>query len=153
MKYIDTSCFVKYYGTEEFEKGIDEITDLIDNAKKGKEILISSIFMIGEAVSTFDRWIRIKAITEEEFIKIITRFFNDIKELNEIGSLILETINPLFIMFSIEHIIKHHISINDSIHLYTALTYKPEIEEFICSDENLIRAAEEENLKVFDPEA
>jgi len=90
MKYIDTSCFVKYYGTEEFEKGIDEITDLIDNAKKGKEILISSIFMIGEAVSTFDRWIRIKAITEEEFI---------------------------------------------------------------CSDKNLIRAAEKENLKVFNPEA
>ena len=152
MKYIDTSGFVKYYGNEEFEKGIEKITTLIDNAKKGKEILISSIFMIGEAISTFDRWVRIKAITEEEFIKIIAKFLNDIKELNEVGALILETINPLFIMFSIEHIIKHHIPINDAIHLYTALTYKPEIEEFICSDENLIKAAEEEGLKVLNPE-
>ena len=30
MKYIDTSAFVKYYGNPEYEKGVDEITKLIE---------------------------------------------------------------------------------------------------------------------------
>ena len=62
MKYIDTSAFVKYYGNPEFENGIDEITGLIEKAKRGKEILVTSIFTVGEAVSVFDRWIRTKMI-------------------------------------------------------------------------------------------
>jgi predicted nucleic acid-binding protein len=80
------------------------------------------------------------------------RFLLDVKELNETGALILETVNPLFITFSIEYIIKHHIPINDAIHLYTALTWRPEMEEFVCSDENLLRAAKAEGLNTFNPE-
>lgn len=147
MKYIDTSALVKYYGNPEFEKGIDKITDLIEKAKQGKEVLVTSIFTIGEAVSVFDRWIRIKAITEEEFSKIIARFLVDIEKLNNAGGLIIESINPLSIIFSIDHIIKHHIPINDSLHLYTALTLKHEIEQFISSDEMQLNAAKKEGLR------
>ncbi len=152
MKYIDTSAFVKYYGSEELERGADKVIRLVDDARQGKEVLVSSIFMVGEAVSAFDRWVRIKAISERELGKISARFLKDIKELSESGALILETINPLFIMFSIDFIIKHHIPINDAIHLYTALTYKPDITEFVCSDVNLLKAARKEGLKVFNPE-
>jgi len=53
-------------------------------------------------------------------------------------------------MFSIDFITKHHIPINDAIHLYTALTSP--IEEFICSDKLLNQAAKKEGLNVFDPE-
>ncbi len=73
-------------------------------------------------------------------------------ELIENGALIIETITPLFLTFSIEYIIKHHIAINDAIHLYTALTWAPEIDQFICSDKNLIKAAESENLKILNPD-
>lgn len=152
MKYVDTSAFVKYYGEEEFEKGANNINELIEKAKTGEVILISSIFMLGEAISVFDKWIRLKIITEEESQKIISRFLYDIKELSEARSLILEPIDSILIMFSIEFVMKHHIPINDAIHLYTALTLTPEIEEFICSDEILNKAAKEEGLKVYNPE-
>jgi len=55
-------------------------------------------------------------------------------------------------MFSIEMVLKRHIPINDAIHLYTACAYKPEIEEFICSDRILIKATEKEVLNVSNPE-
>lgn len=152
MKYIDTSAFVKYYGNPEFEKGMDKIADLIEKAKLGEEILITSIFMIGEIVSVFDRWVRTKMITEEEFSKILIRLFLDVEKLNNSGGLIIESINPLSIVFSIEHIIKHHLPINDSLHLYTALTLKPQIDQFISSDGMQLSAAEKEGFEIWNPE-
>lgn len=153
IRYMDTSAFVKHYGKPESEKGVDIIDSLFGEALNSNTVLVSSIFMIGEAASVFDRWVRIKIITSKEFEKIWGRFLLDVKELGEKGSLILETVNPLFITFSIEFIIKHHISINDAIHLYTALSWTPGIDEFVCSDENLIRAAENEGLEILNPEA
>ncbi|WP_456474260.1 type II toxin-antitoxin system VapC family toxin [Candidatus Pyrohabitans sp.] len=152
MKYIDTSAFVKYYGNPEFERGIEEVEVLFGRAREGEDVLVSSILMVGETISVFDRWIRIKAITKDEFDKILGRFVMDVKELSETGALIMETISPLFITFSIEYIIKHHIPINDAVHLYTALTWMPEVDEFVCCDENLLRAARAEGLNTFNPE-
>ena len=80
MRYIDTSAFVKYYGKVGVEKGSDKIIELIENAKKGNAVLISSILFIGETVSVFDKWSRIKALTEEESSKLISDFLNDIIE-------------------------------------------------------------------------
>jgi len=152
MKYIDTSAFVKYYGDSKFEKGADKIIDLIENAKQGKEILITSIFTIGEVVSVFDRWVRIKAITEDDLSKIISRFFSDLEKLNNSGGLSIESINPLSVVFSIENILKYHLSINDSLHLYTALMLKNQISQFISSDENQLIAAKKEGFEIWNPE-
>lgn len=153
IRYMDTSAFVKHYGKPEYEKGIDIIDNLFEEAVNyNNTVLVSSIFMIGETASVFDRWVRLKIITSKEFEKIWGRFLLDVKELSEKGSLILETINPLVITFSIEFIIKHHISINDAIHLYTALSWTPGIDEFVCSDANLNRAAKSEGLSILNPE-
>ena len=152
MRYIDTSAFVKYYGKVGVEKGSDKIIELIENAKKGNAVLISSILFIGETVSVFDKWSRIKALTEEESSKLISDFLNDIIELFEVGTLIIENVSPMNIISSLDLIIRHHIPINDAIHLYTALTHKQNIEKFICSDKSLIKAAEKEGLNVFNPE-
>ena len=83
-----------------------------------------------------------KAIVQEDLNKIVARFFSDIEELNSIGGLIIEDINSLSIMFSIEHIIKYHLPINDSLHLYTALKYK-----------NQLLAAEAVGLSIWNPES
>lgn len=152
MKYIDTSALIKYYGNSNFEKGIKEITDLINKAKKGEEILITSIFTIAEAISAFDRWVRIKAITPEDLSKVISKFLIDIEELINKGGLVIESINPLSIVFSIDYIIKHHITINDSLHLYTALTTQLSIDEFISSDEMQLNAAKKEGFNIWNPE-
>ncbi len=152
IRYMDTSAYIKHYSKPESEKGVDIIDNMFDEAINSNTVLVSSVFMIGEAASVFDRWVRIKVITSKEFEKIWGRFLFDVKELSENGSLILETVNPLFITFSIEFIIKHHISINDAIHLYTALSWTPGIDEFVCSDENLNRAAKNEGLSILNPE-
>jgi len=54
IRYIDTSAFVKYYGKPEFEKGVEKVEIMINEAREGDCILISSILMTGEAVSAFD---------------------------------------------------------------------------------------------------
>ena len=152
MKYIDTSAFVKYYFLEEWEKGAGKIREVIEAVRRDEEILVSSFILLGEAVSVFDKWLRQKIITQEQFDGLITQFFADIKELNDRGGLFLETINPSIILFSIDFILKHHISVNDAIHLYTALSRNPKISELISSDKNLNTAARNEGLIIFNPE-
>ena len=51
MRYIDTSAFVNYYSDEKSESGSTKIVRLIDDAKTGKEKLLSSFFMIGEVLT------------------------------------------------------------------------------------------------------
>lgn len=152
MKYLDTSAFVKYYGSEEFEAGSSKIIKLVEDAKEGKEVLMSSFFIIGEVVSVFDRWVRRRVITDKELDEIIRRFFLDVRQLTDVGGLILEPLDSLVIVFCIELVTKHHISINDAVHLYTALSNKGALELFICSDEMLLEAAKAEGLEVFNPE-
>jgi len=77
---------------------------------------------------------------------------NDIKELVDANSIILEDINSIYMVSAIDYIINYHLTVNDSLHLYTALVNKNKIEEFISSDKNLNVAAEKEGLKVFNPE-
>ena len=149
MKYLDTSSFVKYY---RYEKGADEINKLINNSRKGNIVLISSFLLIGECVSVFDKWVRYKLITAEESRRIAKRFILDIQNLSDNGSLILESVSETSIVNCLELITKHHLSINDAIHLYAALSNKTMIEEFICSDDILIKAALKEGFPVSNPE-
>ncbi|MCL0075249.1 type II toxin-antitoxin system VapC family toxin [Thermodesulfovibrionales bacterium] len=152
MKYIDTSAFVKYFGDPEVEKGSGKVTDIIFQAEKGDFILISFFLMIGEAISVFDKWVRREYITKDELDKILGKFFSIVEELGEKGALILADLDTLTVAFSIEYILKHNIPINDAVHLYAALGRKSSIDEFICSDKNLKRAAEKEGFKILDPE-
>lgn len=152
MKYIDTSAFVKHFGDPEVEKGAEKVSDIISQAQRGSFTLFSSFLMIGEAISVFDKWVRRGYITEDELNKVLGKFFAVVEELDEKDGLTLADFDTLNVAFSIDYILKHHIPINDAIHLYAALARKSSIDEFICSDKNLKRAAEEEDFKIFDPE-
>ena len=152
MKYIDTSAFVKCYGNERHEKGITAISELVKAARKGEDVLLSSFLIVGEAVSVFDKWVRKKAISQKELDGLIKKFVADITELYEKGALILEPLDSSSILFCLELITKHHISLNDALHLYTASAHKREIELFVCADNNLLKAAKAEGLKILNPE-
>lgn len=152
MNYIDTSAFVKYYSKEEYEKGFAKVKKVIEEAKAGNEILISSYFIVGESVSAFDKWVRYKLITNEELTSAIKRFLADIKEMNDKGTLILEPLTSSVVTLCTELIVEYHISINDAIHLYSALSNKTLIKQFISSDETLLKAAKAEGFEVFNPE-
>jgi len=149
MKYIDSSAFVKYYSVE---KGSDKVNSIIDKAKEGKEKLISSILLIGEVVSAFDKMFRQKLITKEEFMISVKDFINDINELTEKNAIILEDIDSMDMTFAVDYIVNHHLTVNDALHLYSALVNKKKIEKFVSSDKNLNNAAKKEGLSVFDPE-
>ena len=150
MKYLDTSAFVKYYRKQ--EDGSDKIKELIDNAREGKDQLISSFFLVGETVSVFDKWTRYKYISNNECNELIKIFLKDIKQLTDNEILVLEPVSTSTITLCIELILKHHLSINDAIHLYAALSNKMLIDQFICSDELLLKAAKSEGFNVFNPE-
>lgn len=152
MKYIDTSAFVKRYGNEENERGIRAISKLIEAARNREEMLLSNFLMIGEAISVFDKWVRRKAISQNELDKLVKKFLADISELYEKGTLVLEPVSSSTILFCLEFITKHHISLNDALHLYTALANREMVEQFVCSDENLLTAAKAEGLEVLNPE-
>lgn len=152
MKYIDTSAFVKYFGDPEVERGGEKVGNIISQAKRGDFILISSFLMIGEAISVFDKWVRRGYIIDDELNKVLGKLFSVVEGLSEKGGLILADLDTLNVAFSIEYILKHNIPINDAIHLYAALARKSSIDEFICSDKNLKRAAEGEGFKIFHPE-
>ena len=150
MKYLDTSAFVKHYRNK--EEGSAAIHDLMQNTRDGKEQLISSFLVVGETVSVFDKWTRYKFISSDECFKLVKIFLKDIKELSDDSAFILEPVSMSTITNCLELITKHHLSLNDAIHLYTALGNKSLIDEFICSDEMLLKAAKSDGFKVFNPE-
>ena len=150
MNYLDTSAFVKNYRNE--EKGSFTIHKLINDARSGKEQIMSSFFLVGETVSVFDKWTRYKYISDEECSELIKTFLGDLKDLFDSGILALEPVSTSTIINSLELITKHHLSMNDAIHLYTALANNTLPSLFVCSDSNLLKAAKAEGLTVFNPE-
>ena len=80
MKYLDTSALVKHYRAE--EKGSGIINNLVDDAKAGKDQLVSSFIVIGEIVSVFDKWTRYKYISSDECAELVKIFVREIKELD-----------------------------------------------------------------------
>ena len=150
MKYLDTSAFVKHYRAKEEGSGI--INNLVDDAKAGKEQLVSSFIVIGEIISVFDKWVRYKLISSDECTELIKIFIWEIKELNDAGILILEHVSTSTITNCLDLITKYHLSLNDAIHLYSALSNKILIDQFICSDGMLLKAAKSEGFEVLNPE-
>ena len=150
MNYLDTSAFVKNYRNE--EKGSIVVQKLINDAKAGKEQIVSSFFVVGETVSVLDKWTRYKYISDEECFALIKTFLGDLRDLFDGGALSLEPVSTSAILNCLELITKHHISMNDAIHLYTALASVTPLGLFVCSDGNLLRAAKAEGLKVLNPE-
>ena len=115
MNYLDTSAFVKHYRAK--EKGSGIINKLVDDAKAGKEQLVSSFIVIGEVISVFDKWTRYKYISSDECAELVKIFIREIKELNDTGILLLEHVSTSTITNCLDLITGHHLSLNDSIHL------------------------------------
>ncbi len=152
MYYIDTSAFIKEYANEELEKGSEKIKHIIEQAKQGDITLLSSILLIPEAISIFDKWKRRNIISEIDFITLISEFIKDVNELINSRGLIFQEANTQIFIYIAQYIIKHGLTTNDAIHLYSALLNKETIEQFICSDTNLNQAAHTEGFKIFNPE-
>ncbi|MBI2550071.1 type II toxin-antitoxin system VapC family toxin, partial [Candidatus Woesearchaeota archaeon] len=145
-------AFVKCYSDEAAEKGVGKVREIIGEAQKGSNTLVSSVIMVGEVVSALDKWVRKKLLTTERFDEALSEFSKDVKLLVEHNSLLLEDVTSVNITFIVDYVVKHHLPVNDAIHLYTALVNKDKIDAFMSSDKNLNTAAKAEGLTVLNPE-
>src|SRR3989338_2412837 len=151
MKYIDTSAFVKYFSEENAEKGSDKIKLIVDTSNKD-DAIISSILLVVEVVSVFDKWVRLKLLEKDMLSETVGEFSNMLKNFVDDGRLVLEDVSSAFIVSAVDYVVKHHIPINDALHLASALLHRDEIECFISADKNLNEAAKKEGLNVVNPE-
>ncbi|MBI2559462.1 type II toxin-antitoxin system VapC family toxin [Candidatus Woesearchaeota archaeon] len=115
MKYLDTSAFVKHYRNN--EEGSAIVHKLIEDMEDGKEEVISSFLVVGETVSVFDKWTRYKFVSSDECVELVKKFIKDVKELSDNGTLILEPMSTSTITNCLDLITKHHLSLNDAVHL------------------------------------
>ena len=79
-----------------------------------------------------------KLLTKEQTAEIISEFVNDVKGFTDADAIIIEDVNSIIMISSIDYIVKYHLTVNDSLHLYTALLHKGKVEEFISSDNRLM---------------
>ena len=105
MDYIDSSAFAKYFSKEVTEKGAEKVKELIEKAIRGEGVFISSVIMIGEIVSAFDKWTRRKLLSDEQFKETLSEFVKNIKKLTENGSLILVDANVFGVSNATNYII------------------------------------------------
>ena len=146
--YLDASAWVKRYHTE---RGSNLIDLFFDTATKPQRI-ISSLWSLGETFASLNRTKNRFNIPEEKFNKITFAFFTDCENLH----LLPLSDNQLFT--SIFYIKKYSLNSADAYHLSAILQLKETLASLnhtvilISADERLIKSAECEGIRFFDPE-
>jgi uncharacterized protein len=141
MIYFDSSALVKRYLTE---KGTETVQSIIGAA----EIVSTSKLTYPETLSAFMRKLRAGEIEKKRLQIAVEQFEEDWKHLMviEFHDLLLGVIRTLMQKYPLKGA--------DSVHLSSALWLEEASKEnvtFIASDDNLLKAAEAENLKTINP--
>jgi predicted nucleic acid-binding protein len=135
--YFDTSALIKNYIEE---NGSNIVIELINNAK---EIFVSELYLV-ESISTLRRILLDKLITEEDYENIKNEIKYDFEYFTKIE--IEKILNDC------ENLIdKYQLKTLDSIQLASAIHIKNEIDYIVCCDKKLLKSAEEEKIKVINP--
>ncbi|MEJ5363179.1 MAG: type II toxin-antitoxin system VapC family toxin [Spirochaetota bacterium] len=136
--FIDTSALMKRY--------ISEIgSDIIDNLFTKCDTIYVSIITEIEAFSTIRRLLYDKQIGKHEFLHLHNEIETDLQYFTIID------INESVIKLSKDLIMHHSLRTLDSIQLSSALLIKDTIDYFVCSDNRLITAAQNEKMKILNP--
>lgn len=142
MIYFDPSALVKRYVKE---KGSDKVDSLLAEAVS----VVTSRLTYPEILSAFNRRCKEGAFPEEWLNKMIKNFEAEWEKFIIIDS------QEEFSASTKELIIKHSLRGADSVHLSSALWLKPLAKgnmTFIACDNNLLKAAKAERLKVVNPQ-
>ncbi len=145
--YFDSSGFIKYFGKE---KGTEKIIEIVEEAKKNKDLLVSSSLMIPEIIGGFDKWYRQKLITKSDFEKLVKIFLDTLIKLVEDGTMKFILLENYQVINNMEVLIKHHFGGCDLIHLNSAMASDCDL--FVASDKQLCSGAKNVKLKVLNPE-
>ena len=141
--YMDTSALVKRYAPEknsELVKNLFQIQNLL---------LVSSSWIVNEAVAALDKKIAKRQINQGEFDEALKTFFDHLEEASGINKLVLLLVEP-YLSTSLDLITKHHISADDALHLASALMVGVDL--LIAGDKRLIEAARVEGIESYNVE-
>jgi len=131
--FFDSSAYAKRFIEESGSEDVDNL------CKNSTSIALSSL-CVPEIISALNRRLREKNINKNEYAKIKERLIRDIVDV------IIINVLPEVISESITLLEKNKLRTIDSIHIASALLWKPDI--FISSDKRQITAARKAGLKV-----
>lgn len=143
--YIDSSAYVKEYHDE---TGSDQVQLIFENAKKGFDVILISLWTISETINAIDKHFMRHEFNEEEYNT--GAIFSDLLDMVESNNLKIVDIDTNLVKMSWEYISSEHLSAADSLHLVTAIRSNADI--FYAADKRLIRAAISKNVKAIDVE-
>ena len=157
MLYADSSALIKRYITE---MGTDEINAEIDKTASALRPVLTSVLSFAEIHAALARKLNDKTLPATEYHWAATKFNSDWKTYLtkvELSQAVLTLVPGL--------VKRHALKGSDAVHLASAVWLRQSVQlgksqkvhsgtfVFATSDKQLARAAEKEQIKVFDPEA
>ena len=148
--YWDASALVKRYAPE---VGTDLVNHLFSEVPLDR--MMSLIVGTGEVISVFVRKRNNGIVTRDDFSQAMVDFRAEVIDRGEFK---LVSVNDAFVFASYPLIEKHSINSTDALVLRSALDIVGEFRSegndlvLITTDQRLLRAAQTENLQVFNPE-
>lgn len=139
--FFDTSALVKRYHKEEGSEKVEKIFENQDN------IVVIANITLSEMTSAFLKKYNLQEINEEDLRKTISKFSEEI-----ISNFWIIDIERNHINISQDFILKYNLRTLDSIQLAVLLNLKSLNPIFVCSDIDLTNSAEDEGIKVLNPE-
>jgi len=140
--YVDTSALVKRYY---IEKGSAWVHSLF----RPDHLLVVSKVAYAELLAALARKRREKEVGEEDFARAVESFQEEWKEF-----VVVEVTDAVFADL-LPVVRRHPLRGFDAIHLCSALWFRKRTKAevlFVCSDHNLLTAAQKEKLGIRDPE-
>lgn len=145
--YLDTSAYLKEFARE---KGSDAIAKLFDLCGNGEIKLLISEWTVNEGMAAIDRKLRRDEITIGERDEIIHEVLRVTRDLALTTNLILIPVESVLVTSSVRLITEKHLSADDSLQLFSALT--AEVDIFVSADSRLNEAAISEGIRSFNIE-
>lgn len=145
--YFDTSAIVKNYHKEAGSEILDKIFELKEHG------FATSLWTILEFTVAFSAKTRRKEVSREDCNMVISRFLKDVLDRFAITS-----VNDELVASATPLAVKHALPSADCLQLASAICLKKSLEPakeklvLMCSDRDLCRAAEKEEIELINPE-
>jgi len=146
--YFDTSAVIKEFAPE---VGSDLIDKLTTKAREGDIQIVSSVWVVNEALAVIDRKFRKDELKQLQVQKVIATFAERIKTSSQIANFLFAPVDHTIISRSRNLINGLHISADDALHLYTAWVF--DCQYFLVHDHKIItrvKLKQHEDLKIID---
>ena len=144
--YLDTSAIVKRYLEEIGSDIVDKVYEL---AERGKAILISSIWNIGEVLGVFTKRSR-DELTKKEFETYVVDFLLETLKLIKMNSFFFIPVLSHVLFDAFKLVLKYHIYEADALQIATSRLVNSDV--FLSADQSLVNIAKNENIKAYNLE-